>query len=260
MTSQKGSKINQLLRQWPEGAVGTMDWLRQRGVSKKLANWHVRSGWLGRIGSGAFVRGGDQPDWTGGVFALQSQLGLTVHVGGLSALELQGRAHFVPLGRKRVLLVSDRQERLPCWFRNHDWGVDVVHRCAASLFEAPPGQSLTVLPCGKYSVVLSTRERAIMEVIHFAKTNADIEHARELMTGLGLLRPNVVQPLLETCKSVKVKRFFLWSAENAQHPWFPRLDLSRLSLGTGKRQVYERGVYDPHYKITVPRDEELPSV
>jgi hypothetical protein len=57
-----------------------------------------------------------------GVYALQSQLGLTVHVGGRAALELQGRAHFVPLGRKQILLVSDTQERLPNWFSQYDCG------------------------------------------------------------------------------------------------------------------------------------------
>jgi len=237
-----------------------MDWLRQHGVSKKLADWHVRSGWLDRIGPGAFVRGGDTPDWTGGVYALQNQVGLTVHVGGLAALELQGRAHFIPLGRKRVLLVSDRQERLPSWFRKYDWKADVEHRCMASLFESPPEQSLTTLPSGKYSVTLSTRERAIMEVMHMAKTNSDIEHAHELMSGLGLLRPSVAQPLLQTCRSAKVKRFFLWSAESAQHPWFSRLNLSGIDLGAGKRQFYSGGVYDPRYRITVPPGEELPRV
>ena len=237
-----------------------MDWLRGHGVSKALADWHVRSGWLDRIGSGAFARGGDSPDWTGGVYALQDQLGLTVHVGGLTALELQGSAHFVPLGRKRVLLVSDRQERLPSWFKKYEWKVDVVHRCMASLFDAPSDKSLTVLPCGKYSVTLSTRERAIMEVMHLASSNADIEHARELMGGLGLLRPTVVQPLLETCQSVKVKRLFLWSAEYAQHPWFARLDPLNIDLGAGKRQLYSGGVYSAKYRITVPPGEELPRV
>jgi len=237
-----------------------MDWLRQHGVSKKLADWHVRSGWLDRIGPGAFVRGGDKPDWPGGVYALQSQLGLTVHVGGRAALELQGRAHFVPLGRKQVLLVSDRQERLPSWFSKHDWGADLTHRCMAALFDAPPEQSLTVMPCGKFGVTLSSRERAVMEVIHLARTNSDIEHARELMGGLGLLRPSVVQPLLESCRSAKVKRFFLWSAEDAQHPWLVQLDTSRIDLGRGKRQLYEGGVLNVKYGITVPPSEELPSV
>lgn len=175
-------------------------------------------------------------------------------------MELQGRAHFVPLGRKQILLVSDRQERLPTWFRKYDWGVDISHRCLPSLFDSPPPKSLTTMPCGRFEVTLSSRERAIMEIIHLARTNEDIEHAHELMSGLGLLRPVIVQDLLKSCNAVKVKRFFLWSAENAQHPWLERLDVSRVDLGSGKRHLYRGGVLSSRYGITVPPGEEMPDV
>jgi len=259
MTRQINSKINQVLRNWPEGTVGTMDWLRDHDVSRKLADWHVRSGSLDRIGRGAFVRGGDSPDWTGGVYALQQQLCLTAHVGGRSALELQGRAHFVPLGRKQVLLVSDKQERLPAWFSKYDWNVDIFHRCI-QLFDSPTKDSLTTLAYGRYKITISARERSIMEYMYLTKTNDDVEHAHELMAGLGLLRPDVVQSLLERCTSIKVKRLFLWSAEEAQHQWFRQLDLAKITLGVGKRQVYKCGQFNTKYNITVPPSEELPNV
>ena len=51
------------------------------------------------------------------------------------------------------------------------------------------------MSCGRYEVALSARERAIMEYLHLVKTNADVEHAHELMAGLGLLRPDVIQTL-----------------------------------------------------------------
>jgi len=259
MTSQKHTKINQLLRRWPEGSVGTLGWLKRQGVSAKLADWYVRSGWLDRIGSGAFVRGGDKPDWTGGVYALQQQLGMALHVGARTALELQGRAHFVPLGRKHIMLISDRPERLPAWFRRHDWSVTVTHR-RVTLFVSPPDESLVPMSCGRYEVLLSTPERAIMEVIHLARKNFEIEHAHELVSGLAMLRPGVVQPLLESCTSAKVKRFFLWSAEQRQHAWFTRLDLSAINLGKGRRQLYKGGQFSSKYGITVPRSAELPDV
>lgn len=259
MTRQINSKINQVLRNWPEGTVGTMDWLREHNLSRKLADWHVKAGSLDRIGRGAFVRGGDSPDWTGGVYALQKQLGLTVHVGGRSALELQGRAHFVPLGRKQVLLVSDKQERLPVWFKNYEWNVDISHRCV-ELFDSPTKYSLTAVPYGRYEITISSRERSIMEYMYMTKTNDDVEHVHELMAGLGLLRPDVVQSLLERCISIKVKRLFLWSAEEAQHQWLSKLDLSKITLGVGKRQLYKCGHFNTKYKITVPPGEELPSV
>ena len=65
---------------------------------------------------------------------------------------------------------------------------------------------------------------------------------------------------MRSCRSGKVKRFFLWSAEKAQHPWVERLDPSAIDLGAGKRQFYSGGVYDPGYRITVPPDGELPNV
>ena len=248
-----------LQRKWPQGTVGTLDWLKSQGVSRKLADWHVRSGRLDRLGPRAFVRGGDEPDWTGGVYALQEQLGLTVHVGGLAAIELQGRAHFIPLGRKRILLVSDAQERLPSWFVKHDWGTTVIHRCM-SLFDSPPEQSLTTKSFGRYAVTLSSTERAIMELMHQANENFEIEHALEVMSGLIMLRPSVVQPLLECCKSVKVKRLFLWGAEARELPWLPSVDVSRVELGKGKRSIYKGGRLDKKYGITVPAGDELPDV
>lgn len=185
---------------------------------------------------------------------------MTVHVGGRTALELQGRSRFVPLGRQTtVTLVSDQPEQLPAWFRNHRWDVRVEHRCL-SLFETLPDKAATKLDCGGFEIVMSSAERAIMEQMRLANTNDQIEHSCQLMEGLGTLRPGVVQVLLENCRSAKVKRLFLWSAEAAGHAWFGRLDSSRFNLGKGKRQIYRGGELDQKYLITVPKREGLPHV
>ncbi len=117
MSLQVHGKLNQLLQSIPGETVVTSPRLHELGVSPQLVRKYVQSGWLNRVGSGAFSRTGENPSWLGGVYALQSQLGLTAHVAAVSALELQGRAHFVPLGPgRRVTLVSDRKECLPKWF------------------------------------------------------------------------------------------------------------------------------------------------
>ena len=100
----------------------------------------------------------------------------------------------------------------------------------------------------------------MMESIKLAEGNDALVYVREVMGGLNTLRPSMVQDLLEDCRSIKVKRFFLWCAEDAQHPWFSRLDLDRISLGQGKRQLFKDGVYDSRYQITVPPTEPLPDV
>ncbi|MCD6326678.1 AbiEi antitoxin N-terminal domain-containing protein, partial [bacterium] len=109
MSSQNGGKINQLLKEWPKGTVATQAKLSKLGISRQLATKYVLHNWIIRIGTGAFVRSGDQIDWRGGLYALQTQLGLSVHVGARIALELQGLSHFVPLGQQeKVNLISDR--------------------------------------------------------------------------------------------------------------------------------------------------------
>jgi hypothetical protein len=43
-------------------------------------------------------------------------------------------------------------------------------------------------------------------------------------------------------------------AEKAGHSWFHDLNLERIDLGKGKRSNVKNGVYDPKYKITLPKD------
>jgi len=260
MTSRKPTKINQVLQKWPRGTVATQKWLNRMGFSSKLANWHVKSGWLVRFGARAFSQAGDSVNWLGGLYALQTQLGISIHVGARTALELYGRSHFVPMAReKSVILISDQTEQLPAWFRNHKWEADLEHSCL-SLFKQIPDKAVTKLNCGGFKVIMSSAERAIMEQMCKARGNADIMHAYQLMEGLSTLRPDLVQELLENCRSIKVKRVFLWSAEIAGHAWFERLESSRVDLGKGKRQIYKGGQFNKKYQITVPPLTELPGV
>src|SRR6267142_6297955 len=127
MTSVKRSKINQLLRVWPVGTVATTPWLSHKGIYQQLAYEYERSGWLQHLGSGAYIRSGDEVEWPGGVYALQKQLALPVHVGGKTALELKGLGHFVAAGEgTKVYLFASSGKRLPSWFLRHDWKRKIV--------------------------------------------------------------------------------------------------------------------------------------
>ena len=75
-----------------------------------------------------------------------------------------------------------------------------------------------------------------------------------MMEQLTTLRPEMLQRLLETTKSLKVKRMFLYMAEKAEHYWFDALDMSKIELGTSKLQLSKNGIYISKYKITVPKE------
>jgi hypothetical protein len=83
--------------------------------------------------------------------------------------------------------------------------------------------------------VTSTPERAILELLDEVPRRETFEQADRFMEGMHTLSPSLLQRLLESCRSVKVKRLLLWFAVRHQFPWLPRLDLTRVDLGHGKR-------------------------
>ncbi|HOD98048.1 MAG TPA: type IV toxin-antitoxin system AbiEi family antitoxin domain-containing protein, partial [Syntrophales bacterium] len=80
--------------------------------------------------------------------------------------------------------------------------------------------------------------------------------AQLIMENLVALRTDVVQRLLAACRSIKVKRLFLYMAEKKEHTWLLKLDLSKVDLGKGKRMIVPHGRFDAKYQITVPATRE----
>jgi hypothetical protein len=207
------------------------------------------------VGQGAYAKAGDKVEWTGGVYAIQDQLKLPVYVGGKTALQMQGYAHFLPLGRdSTVALFGPPNVKLPSWFKQYRWGLKVRYT-TTNLFADQAEHGLTKKELGSYSIKLSSPERAIMEVLYGVPLVDSHDEARLLMEGLTTLRPRLVQALLETCASVKVKRLFMFLAENCKHTWAGKVDLSKVDFGKGKRALVKGGRFDAKYQITVPNTE-----
>ena len=101
---------------------------------------------------------------------------------------------------------------------------------------------------------LSTPERAVLELLDELPGGETFHQVDMLMGGLVGLSPKRTSCLLGECRSVKVKRLFLWFAERHGHPWLERLDRDGIDLGKGKRMLVRRGKLDPKYQITVPED------
>jgi len=232
--------------------VAVSRWLEAQGAYQQLVHEYEKSGWIRRIGQGAYVRVGGTVDWTGGLHALQEQLKLPVHAGAKTALQLQGYAHYLAMGKGgSVTLFGSSGTRLPAWFRNYDWGVELRYT-ATKLFADDPKAGLSKKELATYTITVSSPERAIMEVLYLVPAEESFEEAALLMEGLTTLRPRLVQSLLEQCRSVKVKRLFMFLAEAYNHAWVKKLDLSKVDFGKGKRMIVKGGRLDTKYNITVP--------
>jgi len=253
MNTAKRSKLNTLVRTQPSGVVLVSSWLAEQGYSLDLQKQYRKSQWFDSIGTGALVRHDDQADYLGGIYALQSQLGLTVHPAGKTALSMQGKAHYLALAAKKVQLFGGVDDALPLWFKKHAWGLELD--CKLSSF-LPPELGLVEFEHKGFAVKISSPARAVMECLYLAPGSQPLLEVFELMEGLNNLRPANVQALLEGCRSVKVKRLFLYLADKAGHDWLAYLKPDRVDLGSGKRTIVPGGVYVAKYQITVPRELE----
>jgi len=104
----------------------------------------------------------------------------------------------------------------------------------------------------KYPLIVSTPERAILELLNDVPNSETFHQADVLMEGLRNLSPRRLQWLLADCRSVKVKRLFFWFADRHSHAWLQKLDRTGIDLGKGKRMLVRGGKLDTKYNITVP--------
>lgn len=251
MSMNNEKKLKNLLAAHLTGTVCVAPWLEQQGISRALQQRYRNSGWLESVGRGAFKRPNEDVTWQGGLYALQAQSGLPVHAGALTALSLQGYAHYVRLGSETVFLFSPPKNNLPAWFKNKDWG-QATHHCKTSVFL--PDLGLTDYQAGAFSIKISTPERAFLECLHLSPDTVDLVECYQVMEGLTTLRPKLLQPLLEQCRSVKVKRLFLYMADKVGHDWFKRLDVDKFDLGAGDRIITKGGVYVSSYSLSLPEE------
>lgn len=255
MTKQKRTKINKLLQSWPQGTLSTASYLKKRGYTAPLLYQYKKSGWLLSDERGVYQLNGDTVDWFGGLYALQHQLQLPVHVGAKTSLMLQGRGHYIPVNGRlpRCHLFSYRDVTLPSWFTSHSWDTEILYT-PTKLFTSAPEDTLVDYRHREFTVTISCAERAALEMCHLVPKQQGFDEALKIMENLATLRPGVVQALLEACHFIKAKRLFLYYARTNQHDWYQKLNLKRINLGNGQRQIVPNGRLDKEFMITVPKE------
>lgn len=243
----------------PYGLVMTRPWLLEQGVERHTVDNWVKSGKLIAVARGVFIRPETELTWQGVIYSLQ-RMGYALRVGGLTALTLQGMAHYLsPNADAKIHLYGT--EKLPPWLNEILPDTLFIKHTGLGLNTLPNKDGLHTVPYGiqKFFLLISSPEQAFLEVLLDVPDSVSFEHADQLMQGLPTLSPQRLNQLLHTCKNIKVKRLFLWLAERNQSPWLKRIDCQNFSmesgtLGSGKRVIAKGGRLDPKYLITVPKD------
>jgi hypothetical protein len=254
MGLQNRDKLNSLLSLLPEGVAAPSAWLESHGFSRQLVRKYVQGGWLEPLARGVFARPAQLVDADGVILGLQRLAHAPFHVGGVSAFNRLGYAHYLPLGGEQVVHLWGNGA-VPAWVGAIRLPEQLVFHRANLFDERARAVGLQPVPTRvrDWKVILSSLERAIMEVLSLMdERESSFTYAAQLFEGLTVLRPKVVNTLLNTCKSLKVKRLFLFFSSHYGYPWLEGIERSNVYLGKGKRLIVRGGRYDPEFRITIP--------
>ena len=241
-------------------------WLRARGIDSKSIHDYVARGWLERVVRGVYRRpapegalGDREEAWAIPLLSLQRLMNYAVHLGGESALDMAGYAHYLSLGgRSRVQFHGD----VPPWLKRLPMQTEIVVRRRTLFGDDLRGiDDATLKTAGTRAMVgvwrwplkISWPERAILEALDELPRSTTFENLDNVFEGLVSLRPKQLTALLKACRSVKVRRLFFVFADRHRHAWREHLDTSTINFGSGPRALVQGGRLHPAYRIYVPQ-------
>ncbi|MCV6608465.1 MAG: type IV toxin-antitoxin system AbiEi family antitoxin [Campylobacterales bacterium] len=251
MSLQNESKLKLLHQLIPEGIAVSASFLEKHSISRQLRYKYVQNQWLFKKGS-FYSISNESISWEGVVVGLQKFENRSFSVGGLKSLEIQGFAHYLPIGdEKKITLYGE--EKLP---RSLD---KVIGDGSKIFLKRKPDlkdKGLTKIPTKikEFTITISTPERAILELLYLTeKEGVTFTFVGEIFENLTTLRPNVLNELLSLCKSKKVKRLFSFFSHFYNHQWSRFIDFERVDCGKGKIQIVKKGELDKNFQITIPK-------
>jgi len=201
-----GSLIRDLVTRAVPGHPMSLADLEAFGISPYLAAKYARSGWLVRLGPGLYRLPSPPLDRDQCLLVLQEQ-DAGLHIGGRTALSWQGIRHHVEF-TERLTLWGTGPGPLPAWFTT-----DFPTRYRSPKLFTPEVRALGVFTPTAITpgVRVSSRERALVELLRDAGQGQDMEEAMHLFEATSGLRTRVLGDLLSQCVSVKsVRMMLLW--------------------------------------------------
>ena len=273
MSAHRFSRLNRFLLALPEGFLADSAWLQEQGLSRSSIRDYVDRGWLEKIVSRVYRRprqvANDPLRWDVVVLSLQQVMHKDLHVGGRTAVELSGYAHYLEAGETSTVYLYG--QGAPSWltalpssarfelrpdrlFAGSGTGVEMRRFDLRSGEASAPTRDAERKSPWEWSLMMSVPERAILEMMDELPQQESFHQVDAVMEGMANLRPQLLGRLLQECKSVKVKRLFLWYADRHKHSWLKHLDRSAIDLGRGKRQLVPAGRFDARYQITLPAE------
>lgn len=271
MSTQNEAKLKNTLEAVPQGFLVDSAWLERHDISRFLTRNYVERGWLDRLARGVFrrptpnARQTNSLDWKSAVLSLQHIMDYPVHVGGMTALAVQGYSHYLPLGGNAPLWLYGTN--IPNWLAKLPLDAPLETR-KTSLFSdetlglmnetSDTNQTTRASLPWDWTLTMSAPERAILEALDELPEHESFHNLDMVFEGLTTLRPKLLSALLTDCKKIKVKRLFFVFSDRHGHGWAKRRDPDQFNLGSGDRALVKGGKIHPRYRIMVPEEFAAP--
>lgn len=225
--------FKEALTKLPRGTPLDTATLRSHGVSAFRASALARSGWLIHLARGIYMLPGDTLARDGCLAFLSNRIP-GFHVGGKTALEWRGVKHNIAF-REVLTLWGNQRKPLPVWFQKRFKS----RYQATQLFDSKlrQGYGLQPLPNGSPDILVSTPERAVLELLSDVGKTQSLEETRQLVETLRSLRQKYLDELLSHTTRIKVVRLAESLATELGLPWAPLAKKHSLRIGGGKRWV-----------------------
>lgn len=265
MRGQRYGNVKSLLEAVPPGFIVDSAWLEANGIGRRSVYDYVKQGWLERLAHGVFrrptplTRASEKLDWKICVLSMQHILRYPVHVGGMTALALQGYSHYLALGEKAPVWLYGAD--LPNWLKRLPLDAPLEVRTRHLFADPELGQlgsrreqdsdTTGSLPWD-WAIGMSAPERAVLEALDELPSHVSFHNLDMAFEGLTTLRPKLVASLLSDCRKIKVRRLFFVFADRHSHAWRKRLDPEDFDLGRGDRALVKGGRLHRRYRIVVP--------
>ncbi|WP_315538418.1 type IV toxin-antitoxin system AbiEi family antitoxin domain-containing protein [Prevotella koreensis] len=246
------TKMQQIIGAVPHDSVLFGSWLTSQGLDARGQYSYMKSGWLDRISKGVYKIHGSTPTLMATVSSYNMQLGKSCIVGAYTALEFRGYSHYLSMGKPLAYLFTDKTNKLPSWLLKEEWDMTIKYMTTSFLGNELLG--VETMTNNQHELLVSSPERAILECLNLPDASYSLLDIYYIMESMTTLRPKLVQTLLESCTSQKVKRLFLYMAEKAGHPWFMALKPDNINLGTSRFMVTPTGKFINKYNMTISKE------
>ena len=244
------TNLKHLISKTPLNMIFLASWLEKQQISAKSIYDHKKYGWLDSLDRGAFIKKGIKPTMLSAVNDMQYQTDYKLHIGGYYALDqYHNIRHFIRQNLKAELFTSERRS-LYKWFQNTFKNEYILSKTSF----LPDDIGLEEIEVDGLKIKVSTPERAFLEMLY--TDNITTREAYQVLELMTVLKPNLITDLLAQCKSVKVKRLFMYLALQTGYSWFNKIDKRQINFGSGVRVIDKNGKFNKEFNIIIDQISE----